>query len=82
MRNNAGTIQDTRLLTPDDVVERLRLDEGGKNGRERLRTLRRLGRIGCVKVGRLIRFTEEDVRRFVEAHRREPTGEGSGQRAT
>ena len=51
-----------RLMTPDEVVERLAL-----RSREALRTLRRQGRIGFVRHGhRTIVFRESEVEAYIE----------------
>jgi excisionase family DNA binding protein len=59
-----------RLLTPEDVAERLNVS---------LRFVRRLcheRRLAYVKVGRLVRFNETDVRTWLAEHRVEAKANG------
>ena len=60
---------DDKLLTRDEAAERL-----GLSSAESLRRLRRLRRIGFVKVGRRVRFRPGDVEAFIAAHH-VPAGE-------
>lgn len=52
------------LLTPDEVVDLLRLDADGcdrETALQRLRNRCRAGQIPFVKIGRLIRFRPEQI---------------------
>ena len=51
------------LIAPDEAARRLGLDST-----ETLRRLRRLRRIGFVKVGRQVRFREADIAQFIESN--------------
>ena len=55
-----------KLLTDAQVIELLGLT--GKHPREQLRHLRRRYRLGYVKLGRMIRYTEGQVEEFVKRH--------------
>jgi hypothetical protein len=58
-----------RLLTAQEVIQMLRLDVGRKRPDEVLRHLRRLRKIGYVKMGRTILYPQEDVERLIESSR-------------
>ena len=55
------------LMTPTEVVAILRLKIGRKRPDEALRHLRRLGRLGFVRVGRRVLYRPEDVEQFIES---------------
>lgn len=55
------------LLTGEDVIRLLRLDDGGVNARERLRHLRRRRLLPFVRLSRtLILYRAEDVKGFID----------------
>jgi len=55
-----------QLLTPDEVIARLRLDDGCKDPRERLKHLRRTRALGFIRLGRrTIRYRQSDVDAFI-----------------
>ena len=57
---------ETELLTPEEVIEILRLDARGlKDPKEVLRHLRRTRQIGFVKLGGRILFRKSDVEDFI-----------------
>lgn len=49
------------LLTPAEVAERLRLSERG------VRQLAYERKLGCVRIGKLYRFTEQQVEQFIRS---------------
>jgi hypothetical protein len=58
-----------RLLTPEEAVTYLRLDEQGlRQPRESLRWLCRTGRLTYTKVGRYVRFRKAWLDELVERH--------------
>ncbi len=58
-----------KLLTENEVIKVLRLDEMGlKFPREALRHLRRMGRLGYLKVGRRVLFPASAVESYVEQY--------------
>lgn len=57
-----------RLLYPEEVIPLLGLDKGRARPDEALSSLRRMGQIGYVRVGRSIMYTKEHVRKFVAAN--------------
>lgn len=57
--------QKDKLLTPDEVAHILRLDHLAQPA-EAVRHLRRMGKLGYVRVGRRVRYRTEDVLTFIE----------------
>ena len=57
------------VLTEDEVIKVLRLDEMGlKFPREALRHLRRMGRLGYLKVGRRVLIPESALESYIEKY--------------
>jgi excisionase family DNA binding protein len=57
----------TELVTPDEAIAYLRLDEQGlRQPREALRWLCRTGRLRYTKVGRYVRFRRDWLDELVE----------------
>lgn len=54
------------IMTPDEAVVYLRLDEGSEGGVLSLDRYRRAGRLVGVKIGKAIRYRRVDLDRFVE----------------
>ncbi len=58
-----------QLLTANEVIKRLRLDDGCADPHGRLRHLRRTRALAFVRLGRrTIRFRPADVDDFIERH--------------
>jgi hypothetical protein len=64
-----------RLLTDEEAVRWLGLDYGRKNPREALRTLRRMGKLGFVKVGRRILYPVDQIERYIREASVDPRGD-------
>ncbi len=61
------------LLTPEEVIEILRLRElGVKNPKASLRHLRRMKRIGFVRICGKILYPEKEVQDYIEKHYEPP----------
>jgi len=58
------------LLTPDEVIQLLRLDDGAGDAKERLRNLIRRQGLPVVRAGRLVRFRRTDVECWLDAKTR------------
>lgn len=66
-----GNGRPAKLLTPEDVIDILRLDADGctpEQARERLRNRCRSRGIPHVKLGRLVRFKPADIQRLIDEH--------------
>ena len=55
--------QQTKLLTPDEVAEMLRL------ARKTVIVMARDGKIPCVRIGRLVRFDPAEIERWLRQQR-------------
>ena len=62
------------LLTDDEVIQQLRLDVGRKCPKEALKNMRRMGKIGYVRVGRRVLYRPEHVEEFIAAEEVERRG--------
>jgi len=71
-------LAEDRLLTPDEVIRDLRLDDRADPA-SALRHLRRTGQLKGVKVAGRWRYRESDIRQYVE---RCPTSDPPGDRRT
>ena len=62
-----------KLLTPDEVIERLRFrDLGVKNPKASLDYLRSMKRIGFVKINRRILYPENDLEEYIRKNYEPP----------
>jgi hypothetical protein len=58
----------SEILTKEDVIRLLRLDDGGGNAGERLRNLVRRQGLPVVRVGRMIRFRRSAIEKWLDKH--------------
>ena len=58
------------ILTPEEVIQFLRLDDGAGKPKERLRNLIRRQGLPVVRVGRLVRFRRTDVENWLDTKTR------------
>jgi hypothetical protein len=56
-----------QLLTGQEVIEQLRLDVGRKCPKEALKNMRRMRKIGFVRVGRRVLYRRQHVEELVAA---------------
>lgn len=73
--------EEDRLLTPDEAITYLRLDSVGlKKPEEALRYLRRLRRLGSVKVGKVYMYLKSDLDKYIDDYRQPPIDWNHGRR--
>jgi hypothetical protein len=56
-----------QLLTGEDVIQQLRLDVGRKCPKEALKNMRRMHKIGFVRVGRRVLYRRQHVEESIAA---------------
>jgi len=56
-----------QLLTDEEVIQQLRLDVGRKCPKEALKNMRRMRKIGFVRVGRRVLYRRQHVQEFIAA---------------